>query len=154
MPGRRFKHDFYWESARLAVEVNGGTWIPGAAHSGGAGIERDYEKAALTALQGVWTLFVSGRQVRSGQALAWIEALLNRSGVTSGKQIPNEAALFYSGIHTGLIVQNVNLFCASEGLGTVTRLRFDRPALEKKLGLREEQYITLVQSVGYLKESK
>jgi len=82
VPGRRYKHDFYWPSARLAVEINGGTWVPGMAHSGGAGLERDYEKAALTALQGVWTLFVSGRQVRSGQALAWLEALLLRSGVS------------------------------------------------------------------------
>ena len=85
VPLRRFRHDFYWPNARLAVEVNGGTWIPGAAHSGGAGIERDYEKAALTALNGVWTLFVSGRQVRSGQALAWIEGILRRSGANCDK---------------------------------------------------------------------
>jgi hypothetical protein len=92
VPGRRFRHDFYWPSARLAVEVNGGTWIPGTAHSSGAGIERDYEKAALTALNGVWTLFVSGRQVRSGEALAWIEALLHRTGVRSEPKMPGGAA--------------------------------------------------------------
>jgi hypothetical protein len=87
VPSRRFRHDFYWPSYGLAVEVNGGTWIPGTAHSNGAGIERDYEKAALTALAGVWTLFVSGRQVRSGQALAWISALITRN---SGSATPNE----------------------------------------------------------------
>ena len=51
--------------------------------------------------------------------------------------------------HAGFIIQNVYLYCASEGLGTVVRLWFDKPALEKKLGLRPEQYATLVQSVGF-----
>ena len=82
VPGRRFKHDFYWPQARIAVEVNGGLFLPRGAHSGGTGAERDYEKAALTLLQGVSTVFVSGRHVRQGTALAWIEALLRRSGAT------------------------------------------------------------------------
>ena len=82
VPLRRFRWDFYWPQAKLGVEVNGGLWLPRGAHSGGSGTERDYEKAALGALQGVWTLFVSGRQIKSGQALGWIEALLHRSGVS------------------------------------------------------------------------
>ncbi len=51
--------------------------------------------------------------------------------------------------HTGSIVQNVYLYCASEGLATVVRLWFDKPALEKKMKLRPDQYAVLVQSVGY-----
>jgi nitroreductase len=51
--------------------------------------------------------------------------------------------------HTGLVSQNVYLYCASEGLVTVVRHWFDKPALEKKMKLRPEQYATLVQSVGY-----
>ena len=51
--------------------------------------------------------------------------------------------------HTGYISQNVYLFCASEGLATIVRLWFDKPALEKKMNLRPEQYAYLVQSVGY-----
>jgi nitroreductase len=51
--------------------------------------------------------------------------------------------------HTGLVSQNVYLYCASEGLATVVRKWFDKPALEKKMQLRPEQYATLVQSVGY-----
>ena len=31
--------------------------------------------------------------------------------------------------HTGYIVQNVYLYCASEGLATVVRLWFDKPAI-------------------------
>jgi hypothetical protein len=50
---------------------------------------------------------------------------------------------------TGSISQNVYLYCASEGLATIVRLWFGKTALEKKIGLRPEQYATLVQSVGY-----
>lgn len=82
VPGRRFRHDFYFPEARLCVEVQGGLWLPKGAHTGGAQ-EKDYEKSALTLLQGIQTLFVSGRHVRQGTALAWIEALLRRSGATS-----------------------------------------------------------------------
>ncbi len=54
--------------------------------------------------------------------------------------------------HTGCMVQNVYLYCASEGLATVVRLWFDKATLEKKIRLRSEQYATLVQSVGYPKK--
>ena len=83
VPGRKFRADLYFPEARLAVEVHGGIYTQGR-HSRGTGQESDYEKAALTALQGIWTLFVSGRHVRTGTALAWIEALLHRSGVNYG----------------------------------------------------------------------
>lgn len=60
-----------------------------------------------------------------------------------------EDKLFYSGANTGVIAQNVYLFCASEGLGTVIRGLVNRPSLAKVMGLREDQKITLAQSVGY-----
>ena len=59
---------------------------------------------------------------------------------------------FYEAAHTGFISQNVYLFCASEGLATVVRASVDRPALAKAMGLRPDQKITLVQSVGYPKK--
>jgi nitroreductase len=49
----------------------------------------------------------------------------------------------------GFIGQNVYLFCASEGLGTVIRGLVDRAALAKALKLRPGQRITLAQTVGY-----
>ncbi len=58
---------------------------------------------------------------------------------------------FYAAAHTGFISQNVYLYCASEGLATVVRALLDRPALAKAMGLRADQRITLVQSVGYPK---
>ena len=53
---------------------------------------------------------------------------------------------------TGFIAQNVYLFCASEGLGTVVRGSVNRPELVKALNLRPEQRITLAQTVGYPKK--
>ncbi len=58
----------------------------------------------------------------------------------------------YSAADTGFISQNVYLFCASYGLGTVVRGLVDRPNLSKVMGLRPEQKIILAQSVGYPKE--
>ena len=56
---------------------------------------------------------------------------------------------FYSATDTGFISQNVYLFCASEGLATVVLGYVDKPALEKKMGLRPEQKVILTQPVGY-----
>ncbi|HVP79569.1 MAG TPA: SagB/ThcOx family dehydrogenase [Thermodesulfobacteriota bacterium] len=55
--------------------------------------------------------------------------------------------------HTGYISQNVYLYCASEGLATIVRAWFDKATLEKKMKLRPDQKIILVQSVGYPKKT-
>ncbi len=62
---------------------------------------------------------------------------------------PEEVKDFYAAGDTGFIGQNVYLFCASEGLGTVIRGLVDREALSKKMGLRKEQKIVFAQTVGY-----
>jgi SagB-type dehydrogenase family enzyme len=64
---------------------------------------------------------------------------------------PENEKEFYGGVDTGFISQNVYLFCASEGLGTVVRAGFDRAALTKSLGLRPTQKIVLAQTIGYPK---
>ena len=46
------------------------------------------------------------------------------------------------------ISQNIYLFCASEGLGTVARGSFKPEAIQKDLKLSEKQKIVLVQPVG------
>jgi nitroreductase len=63
----------------------------------------------------------------------------------------DERKRFYSAADTGFISQNVYLFCAAFGLGTVVRDWVDRPTLSKKIRLREEQKIILAQTVGYPK---
>jgi SagB-type dehydrogenase family enzyme len=58
----------------------------------------------------------------------------------------------YSALDTGFISQNVYLYCASEGLATVSRGTIDRVALGHAMKLRPEQRIILAQSVGYPKK--
>lgn len=64
--------DFAWPDARVALELQGGTWRRGG-HSTGGGIERDATKAALAQLDG-WVLlaFTSGML---GQPGTWFPRL-------------------------------------------------------------------------------
>ena len=57
----------------------------------------------------------------------------------------------YASVAAGAMAQNVYLFCASQGLGTVVRAWFDRNALTKAMGLTNDQQILLTQTVGYAK---
>ncbi|MFZ5926206.1 MAG: nitroreductase family protein [Acidobacteriota bacterium] len=57
----------------------------------------------------------------------------------------------WSGVTAGAIAQNVYLYCASEGLGTVVRGSVDHEPLAKALGLKPAQRVILAQTVGYPK---
>ena len=57
---------------------------------------------------------------------------------------------FYAGIDTGYISQNIYLYCASEGLGTVV-YDLNRAPLAAAMNLRPDQRIILAQAVGYPK---
>jgi nitroreductase len=50
---------------------------------------------------------------------------------------------------SAVAVENVYLYCASAGLATVCRAKFDRAPLAAAMGLRPEQLITFTQPVGY-----
>lgn len=60
--------------------------------------------------------------------------------------------MFYAATDTGFISENVYLYCASAGLATVVRAYIDKPALEKKMGLRPDQKVILSQTVGFPKK--
>jgi len=75
LPTRRFRFDLAWPDRALAVEIDGAIWT-GGRHTRGAGVERDCEKFAEALLAGWKVLRVTTGQVRSGQALGWIERLL------------------------------------------------------------------------------
>lgn len=52
-PIRRFRFDFCFPDARLAVEIDGGVWLPGGGrHNRGAGYLKDQEKMNLAVLHG------------------------------------------------------------------------------------------------------
>ena len=54
--------------------------------------------------------------------------------------------------NVGFIAQNVYLYCASEGLGTVIRGSVDKDVLHSKLLLKTNQKILLAQTVGFPKK--
>lgn len=68
-----------------------------------------------------------------------------------GANMSGEAKKYYSWCDTGYISQNVYLFCASEGLGTVVRGMVDRDNLHEIMQLKEHQKIVLAQTIGYPK---
>jgi SagB-type dehydrogenase family enzyme len=71
--------------------------------------------------------------------------------MTKAKASPENQAIWVPA-DAGVIVQNVYLFCASEGLVVVVRGMIPRDALAKQLKLRPEQKIMLAQTVGYPKK--
>lgn len=67
----------------------------------------------------------------------------------AGRGSDPESTRLFTDADTGFIAQNVYLFSASEGLGTVVRGMVNREELAKVLKLRPDQRITLSQTVGY-----
>ena len=52
-------------------------------------------------------------------------------------------------VDCGFISQNIYLYCASVGLGTVVRGSFNGDELAKILKLDEKQKVVLTQIIGY-----
>ena len=79
-------------------------------------------------------------------------APLNLVYVAHGERMtdisPEERRL-YASVDTGFIGQNVYLFCASEGLGSVFRGAVDYAKLNRLMRLPEQQFVTFAQTVGY-----
>jgi nitroreductase len=61
---------------------------------------------------------------------------------------------FYAAVDSGLIGQNVYLYCASESLGCVIHMPGDRVALAAALHLRPDQHIVLAHTVGHPADSR
>ena len=55
----------------------------------------------------------------------------------------------YASVDAAFIGQNVYLYCASEGLGSVFRGAVDYANLARTLKLPEQQFVTFAQTVGY-----
>lgn len=72
---RRWRFDFAWPDLKLAVEVEGGSWI-GGRHARGAGFRLDCEKYNEAQLRGWKLLRFTGEMVSDGSALNLIEWVL------------------------------------------------------------------------------
>ena len=71
---RRWRFDFSWPWAKVAVEVEGGTWS-GGRHTRPSGFAADLEKYNAAALAGWRVLRFDGHAVKSGQAALVIAQL-------------------------------------------------------------------------------
>jgi nitroreductase len=81
-------------------------------------------------------------------------APLNLVYVAHGERMNDvsvEERHLYASADACFIGQNVYLFCASAGLGTVFRGAVDKQALAKAMHLESEQFATFAQTVGYPK---
>ena len=78
----------------------------------------------------------------------------NLSKMATGQKmvLSDEEKTVLAAIAAGAIVQNVYLFCASEGLSAVVRALIDKEALSKDLHLNPDQKIIVAQTVGYPKK--
>ena len=74
-PTRRWRFDFAFERIKFAVEVEGGTWS-GGRHTTGSGFEKDCEKYAEALMLGWKVLRVTGKMVRDGRAISYIEKII------------------------------------------------------------------------------
>jgi very-short-patch-repair endonuclease len=73
-PTRRWKFDFAYPDQKIAIEVEGGTWI-GGRHSRGAGFQADCEKYNTATLMG-WRILRLTRAMVEGNAVETIKSML------------------------------------------------------------------------------
>ena len=74
-PKRKWRFDLCWQSQKLAVEIEGGTWSHGR-HTRGKGFRLDCEKYAEALCLGWRVLRVTTDMVNDGTALGYVERIL------------------------------------------------------------------------------
>ena len=72
--GRKFRFDFAWLDAKIAVEIQGATYRKGA-HSTGTGLARDFEKNNLAVSLGWRVLYFDSKMIHDGRAVNFVEDL-------------------------------------------------------------------------------
>ena len=66
-------------------------------------------------------------------------------------ELPADKGLLMGFTDAGIVSQNINLFCAANGLATVPRATMDSDAIRRLLGLDERYVPALNNPVGYAK---
>ncbi|MCS7295531.1 MAG: hypothetical protein NZ761_09060 [Dehalococcoidia bacterium] len=75
LPGRRFRFDFAWPSARVALEIEGGRFA-GGRHVRPEGYARDVVKYSAAAALGWRVIRAVPEQVEDGRAVLLVAAVL------------------------------------------------------------------------------
>ena len=76
-PVRRWRFDLAFPDRKLAVEIDGAL-LTGGRHGGAPSAVRDVEKRLAAAVLGWRVLHFYPSQVKSGEALTWLEAAFGR----------------------------------------------------------------------------
>ena len=77
-PVRKWRFDFAYPSYMVAVEFEGGIWLPTAGrHNRGSGFLADCEKYNEAAILGWRIIKITDLHVKNGQGLKWVEEFLN-----------------------------------------------------------------------------
>lgn len=74
-PTRKWRFDYAWVEAKLALEVDGGIWT-GGKHGRGAGIVKDQEKRNAAACLGWRLLVVTPRELASLRTIHLVKEAL------------------------------------------------------------------------------
>lgn len=99
------------------------------------------------ARQNILTLVAAGDFRKSAGTQPFVHtAPLNIVFVADLDKAPGNDMMF---VDCGCIVQNIYLYCASAGLGSVVRGSFDAAELARVLKLNDRQKVVLTQTVGY-----
>ena len=74
-PVRRWRFDWAWIDAKVALEVQGGLFVQGR-HSRGAALMKEHEKLNAAAALGWRVMFCTPQQLRSGEVLEMVKKAL------------------------------------------------------------------------------
>ncbi len=81
---RRWRFDFAYPDKMLAIEICGGMWIKGR-HNNPISIGKDYEKLNHAQIMGWKVLQFTGDQVKTGEAIRFLEEALGIIDETTRK---------------------------------------------------------------------
>jgi len=96
----------------------------------------------------------TGRQKMMKAAPVGLVYVADLSRMTGPYLRSEEAKRFSAWVDTGFVSQNVYLYCAAAGLGTVVLALIDRDRLHGLLQLQEHEKIVLTQVVGRLPDAE
>ncbi len=77
--GRKWRFDFAWPEYKVALEVEGGTWV-GGAHTRGRGYESDVEKYNVAGIAGWLVIRATNHMVNDERALNTVRTALMMRG--------------------------------------------------------------------------
>ena len=76
-PVRKWRFDFAWPAYRVAVEIDGGTWVGAKSHASGPGIEADKDKHNAAVERGWRLLRFTSPDLRGAQVIKTIQQVAN-----------------------------------------------------------------------------